>query len=103
MRNTLEACFSAAHTAMSKHGDVYMFPDPYVFRMPPALYTGLEITAYSIMVPGLKWIDLANALQGIEQAMWQRAVYKEAHVEMYDEPSGLQMGIVDLHRSSTIN
>lgn len=103
MYNTLEACLSAADAAISKHGDVYMFPDPYVFKTPPALHTGLEIKAYSMMVPGLKWIDLSHVLSGVEQAMWQRALYKEAHVKIYDEPSGLWMGIADLIRSSTIN
>ena len=88
---------------MFKHGDVYMFPDPYVFKTAPALYTGLEITAQSIMVPGLKWIDLVNMLSGVEQAMWQRALYKEAHVKAYDEPSGSWMGVADLYRSSAVN
>lgn len=103
MRNTLEACLSAAHAAMFKHGDVYMFPDPYVLKTPPSLHTGLEIRAYSTMVPGLKWIDLANTLSGVEQAMWQRAIYKEAHIKMYDEPSGFEMGVVDLNKPPAIN
>ncbi|CAF9907614.1 MAG: hypothetical protein ALECFALPRED_003551 [Alectoria fallacina] len=102
MRNTLEAGMSAAHAAMYKHGDVYMFPDPYMLKTPPALYAGLGIGAYSTMVPGLKWADLANMLLGVEQAMWQRANYKEAHVKMYDEPSGLEMGVADLHRMPAI-
>lgn len=103
MHNTLETCSSAAHAAISKHGDVYMFPDPYVFKPPPTVSTSLEIRAYSTMVPGLKWIDLENMLLGVEQAMWQRALYKEAHVKMYDEPSGLEMGVADLYRSSAIS
>lgn len=102
MHSTLEACILATHAAMFKHGDVYMFPDPYVFQTPPTLNTGLDIRAYSIMVPGLKWIDLSTMLLGIEQAMWQRAIYKEAHVKMYDEPSGLQMGVADLYKSPAI-
>ena len=85
---------------MSKHGDVYMFPDPYPCKSPAKLSIGLEIRAYSTMVPGLKWIDLSNMLLGVEQAMWQRALYKEAHVKMYDEPSGIWMGVVDLYKSS---
>lgn len=85
---------------MSKHGDVYMFPDPYPCKMPGKVSTGLELRAYSTMVPGLKWVDLANMLLGVEQAMWQRALYKEAHVKMYDEPSGIWMGVVDLYKSS---
>lgn len=100
MRSTLEACLSAAHAAISKHGDVYMFPDPYPCKTPGILSTGLQLRAYSTMVPGLKWIDLSNMLLGVEQAMWQRAVYKEAHVKMYDEPSGMWMGVVDLYQSS---
>ena len=87
---------------MSKHGDVYMFPDPYVFQTPPALYTGLEIRAYSTMVPGLKWIDLTIVLVGIEQVMWQRAIYKEAHIKMIHEPSGLEIGVADIYKSPTI-
>lgn len=102
MLSTLEACLSAAHDAVFKHGDVYMFPDPYTFNTPPIVDTGLEIEAYSTMVPGLKWIDLANMLLGVEQAMWQRVNYKEAHVKMYDEPSGLYMGIADLHKTPAI-
>lgn len=102
MRSTLEACLLAVHAARFKHGDVYMFPDPYVFETPPALSTGLEISAYSTMVPGLKWIDLTNMLLGVEQAMYQRALYKEAHVKMYDEPSGLWMGVADLYKTSAI-
>ena len=84
---------------MSKHGDVYMFPDPYPCKT-SASSTGLQLRAYSTMVPGLKWVDLANLLLGVEQAMWQRALYKEAHVKMYDEPSGMWMGVVDLYESS---
>lgn len=99
MHNTLEACISAAHGAIVKHGDVYMFPDPYLFKTLPVLHAGLEIRAYSTMVPGLKWIDLSSMLVGIEQAMWQRAIYKEAHVKMFDGPSGLEMGVADLYRS----
>ena len=102
MRDTLEACVSAVHAVMVKHGDVYMFPDPYVFTTPPKSYTGLEIRAYSTMVPGLKWIDLTNILLGVEQAMLQRAIYKEAHVKMYDKPSGWEMGVADLYRPSAV-
>lgn len=87
---------------MSKHGDVYMFPDPFLFKTPPTLYTGLAIRAYSTMVPGLKWVDLANMILGVEQAMWQRALYYEAHVKMFDEPSGAYMGVVDLYKASAI-
>lgn len=87
---------------MSKHGDVYMFPDPLLCKTPPKSSTGLEIGAYSTMVPGLKWVDLANILLGIEQAMWQRALYKEAHVKMIDEPSGVAWGVVDLVKSPAI-
>ncbi len=100
MHTTLEECRTAAHAIMDKHGDVYMFPDPYVFKTSPKAYTGLGIRAYSTMVPGLKWIDLINMLLGVEQAMWQRAIYKEAHLKMFDEPSGLEMGVADLYRSS---
>lgn len=88
---------------MSKHGDVYMFPDPYSFKTPPALYTGLQIRAYSTMVPGLKWDDLATIVLGVEQAMLQRGLYKEAHVKMYDEPSGSEMGVADLYKSSGVH
>ena len=103
MRETLEACLSTVHAAMSKHGDVYMFPDPSVFSMAPTLYTGLEIMVQSTMVPGLKWTDVANMLHGMIQVMiLQRALYREAHVELYDEPSGARMGIADLYRSPEI-
>ena len=88
---------------MDKHGNVYLFPDPYLFKTAPTLDTGLEIRAYSTMVPGLKWTDLVEALDGFEQIMLQRALYKEAHVKIYDEPSGMEMGIADLYRSSTID
>lgn len=102
MRDTLEACLSATYLAISKHGNVYMFPDPLLCKMPPVSSTGLELRAHSTMVPGLKWIDLVHIIWGIEQAMWQRALYKEAVVKMYDEPSGLFMGVVELEKSSAI-
>ena len=85
---------------MDKHGDVYMFPDPLVFTMPPKLYTGLEISARSTAVPGLKFADFANVLSGLEQVMLDRALYREAHVKIYDQRSGLQMGELDLYKSS---
>ena len=100
MRGTLDACISAAHAIIFKHGDVYMFPDPYVFKALPA--TGLELQAHSTMVPGLKWTDLVNTLLGLTQVMWHRALYREAHVKMYDQPSGIEMGVVDLYESSAI-
>lgn len=103
MRDTLEACLTAVHATMSKHGDVYMFPDPYVFKSPPALYTGLQLRAYSTLVPGLKWLDLATMLLGVEQAMWQRGLYKQAHIKMYDEPSGSEMGVADLYKGTGIH
>ena len=87
---------------MDKHGDVYMFPDPYFFQMPPKMYTGVGIRAYSTMVPGLKWVDLVAALHGVEQVMWQRALYKEAFLKMFDEPSGVEMGVVDLYRTPKV-
>ena len=103
MRETLEACLATVHAHMSKHGDVYMSPDPAVFTMPPTLDTGLEIMVESTMVPGLKWTDVANMLDGTIQVMiLQRALFREARIELYDEPSGLKMGIADLHKSSKI-
>ena len=83
---------------MDKHGDVYMFPDPLVFKMPPKSHTGLEITARSMMVPGLKWVDFISVLYGLEQVMLNRVLYKEVHVRMYDEPTGVQMGDLDLYK-----
>ena len=88
---------------INRHGDVYMFPDPLVFMMPPKSYTGLEIAARSTMVPGLKWVDLIYVLNGLEQVMLNRLLYKEAHVKMYDEPTGLKMGELDLYKSSAIH
>ncbi len=103
MRDTLEACLSAAQAVIHKYGNVYMFPDPYLFKTPSAHSTGLEITAYSTMVPGLKWIDLIDALNGVQQIMLQRIIYKTAHIKMNHEPSGQEMGVVNLYRSPTIN
>ena len=102
MRNTLEACLAAANAVIDKHGNVYLFPDPYLFKMPPKQSTGLTISAHSTMVPGLKWNDLIDALRGIEQIMLQRGIYREALLKMFDEPSGLEMGVADLFRSSAI-
>ena len=87
---------------MDKHGNVYMFPDPLVFTMPPKSYTGLEITARSTMVPGLRWVDFVTVLSGLEHVMLDRVIYKEVHVRMSYHPSGLQMGEVDLYKSSAI-
>ena len=86
---------------MDKHGNVYMFPDPLEFTMPPKLYTGLEIGARSTMVPGLKWTDFIIVIRGLEQFMLNRMLYKEVHVKMFDHASGQQMGEVDLYKSST--
>ena len=85
---------------MNRHGNVFMFPDPLLFKMPPKLSTGLEIGARSTMVPGLKWIDFINVIVGLEQVMLNRVLYKEMHVKMYDQPSGLKMGEVDLYKAS---
>ena len=103
MRSTLETCITSAHAVMDKHGDVYMFPDPMVFTMPSKVFTGLEIMAHSTMVPGLRWTNLVDTLGGVEDIMLQRAIYKEVHVKMYDVPSGQQMGVLDLYRSSKIH
>ena len=88
---------------MDKHGDVYMFPDPLVFMMPPKTYTGLEISARSTMVPGLKWVDLISVLYGLEQVMLNRVLYKEVHIKMYDEPTSMKMGELDLYKKSAIH
>lgn len=103
MRRTLETCLNTAHAIMDKHGNVFMFPDPLEFTMPPQLYTGLEIGARSTMVPGLKWIDFINVIHGLEQLMLNRVLYKEVHVKMFDYPSGLQMGEVELYKSSAVH
>ena len=87
---------------MGKHGNVYMFPDPCICPVSPLLKTGLEIQAESTMVPGLKWVDLIHAIIGIEQITSQRALYKSMHVKIVDEPSGMQMGFMDIDTSSTI-
>ena len=87
---------------MDKHGNVYMFPDPLVFTMPPKLYTGLEIGARSTMVPGLRWTDFVTAIRGLEQFMLNRILYKEVHVKMFDHSSGQQMGELDLKKSSEV-
>ena len=88
---------------MNKHGNVFMFPDPLVFTMPPKLYTGLEIAARSTMVPGLRWVDFTYVLNGLEQVMLNRVLYKEVHVKMYDHPTGVQMGDLELYKSSAIH
>ena len=103
MRNTLESCILTANTVMGKHGNVYMFPDPCIFTTPPKLHTGLRITADSTMVPGLKWVDLIRALTGVEQIVALRALYKNMHVKMYDAPSGVEMGVVDLYTSPAVS
>lgn len=103
MHSTIDACIGAVNAAMDKYGDVYMFPDPYNFKTPPTRPTGLEIGASSTMIPGLKWMDLFKVLHAVEQIMLQRALYKEMHVKMYDDPSGVEMGVVDLHKSSAID
>lgn len=100
MLDTLEGCLSAAHTVIAKYGNVYMFPDPYSFKVPPKIYNGVALNAISVMVPGLRWSDLIAALGAIEQVMLQRAIYKEAFMKMHDEPSGVEMGVVNLYRSS---
>ena len=103
MQETLETCLATVQARMSKHGNVFMSPDPTVFTMPPTLDTGLEITVESTMVPGLMWTDVANMIHGtLEVMIFQRALYRESRVELYDEPSGLKMGIADLHRSPRI-
>ena len=88
---------------MDKHGNVYMFPDPLVFKMPTKSYTGLEIAAHSTMVPGLRWVDFAYVLVGLEQVFRNRRLHNEMHVKMYDHPSGLQMGELDLYKVSAIH
>ena len=88
---------------MAKHGNVYMFPDPYSFKVPPSVYNGVALRASSTMVPGLRWLDLVTAISGIEQVMLRRAIYKEAYVKMYDELSGVEMGLVKLYRSSAMD
>ena len=100
MRDTLEECLAAAHAVIMKHGDVYMFPDPYMFKLPPKQFNGLVIEAQSLMVPGLLWTDLGNMLDGIHHVMLGREIYKEAHVKMYDVPSGEFMGILELYKTS---
>ena len=100
MRDTLDLCLTAAQAIIDKYGNVFMFPDPNFFEPPPKLYAGLKISTHSTMVPGLKWIDLINALNGIEQVVSRRALYKEMHIEMYDEPSSIEMGIMDVRKSS---
>ena len=103
MQETLETCLATVQARMSKHGNVYMSPDPTVFTMPPKVDTGLEITVESTMVPGLLWTDVVNMIHGTLEAMiFQRALFREARVELYDEPSHMKMGRADLHRSSKI-
>ena len=103
MQETLETCLATVQARMSKHGNVYMYPDPTVFTMPPKVDTGLEIAVESTMVPGLMWTDVATMIHGtIEAMIFQRALYREARVILYDEPSGQKMGIADLRRSSKI-
>ena len=103
MQETLETCLATVHARIAKHGNVFMSPDPNVFTMPPKVDTGLEITVESTMVPGLLWADVADMIHGtLEVMIFQRALYEEAHVELYDEPTGIKMGIADLHRSSKI-
>lgn len=103
MRSTLETCLATVRAKMDKHGNVYMFPDPLTFMMPPKLYTGLEIGARSTMVPGLRWVDLLNVISGLEQVMLNRVLYKEVHVLMYHDPTGQQMGEVDLNKISAVH
>ena len=103
LRTTIDSCLSAAHTIIDKHGDVFMFPDPCTFKMPPERYTGLEIWLQSTIVPGLKWIEVLDALNGVRQVILQRAIYKEAHIKIVDDHSGKQMGVVDLTRSPAVN
>lgn len=101
MQETLETCLATVHARMSKHGNVFMSPDPTVFTMPPKVDTGLEIMVESTMVPGLLWTDVVNMLHGTLEAMiFQRALYREVRVELYDEPSRTKMGIAELHKSS---
>ena len=101
MQETLETCLATVHARISKHGNVFMSPDPTVFTPPPKVDTGLEITVESTMVPGLLWSDVANMIHGTLEAMiFDRALYKEARVELYDGPTRVKMGIADLHRSS---
>ena len=88
---------------MDKHGNVFMFPDPLVFKMPTKSYTGLEIEARSTMVPGLRWVDFVTLLVGLEQVIRNRVIYKEMHVKMYDHPNGLKMGELDLFKVSAIH
>lgn len=103
MRSTLDACLAAAHAVMDKYGNVYMFPDPYRFKMPSQQYTGLAISAHSTIVPGLKWTDLVDALNGIKQIMLEQGIFAEALLQMYDDPSGVEMGVAHLYRSSAIS
>ena len=101
MQETLETCLATVHARMSKHGNVFMSPDPTVFTMPPKVETGLEIMVESTMVPGLLWTDVASMIHGTLEAMiFERALYREAHVELHDEPSGLKMGIAQLYKPS---
>lgn len=88
---------------MAKHGNVYMFPDPYSFKVPPSVYNGVALSALSMMVPGLRWLDLVAAISGIEQVMLQRAIYREAYLKMYDEFRGVEMGVLNLYRSSEMD
>lgn len=99
MLDTLEGCLSAAHAVIDKYGNVYMFPDPYSFKVPPEIYSGVALKAFSTMVPGLKMFDLILALSGIEHVMLQRAIHKEAFMGMYHQPSGVKMGVVNLYVS----
>ena len=87
---------------MDKHGDVYMFPDPTIFSMPPKDSTGLEIEALSTMTPGLKWTDLVTCLNGLRHIMLYRGIFKEVHVKLFDQPSAQQMGVVNLRKISTV-
>ena len=104
MQETLETCLATVHARMSKHGNVFMSPDPTVFTMPPTLNTGLEIMVESTMVPGLLWTDVATMIHGTIQAMiFQRALYREARVELHDEPSGQRMGVAELYKSRKAN
>ena len=55
------------------------------------------------MVPGLKWIDFVNVVSGVEQVMLRRVLYKEMLVKMYLRPTSLEMGELELYRSSAGN
>ncbi|KAM0803733.1 hypothetical protein BDR22DRAFT_886562 [Usnea florida] len=99
MLETLSTCLATVQARISKYGNVFMSPDPNVFF--PKVDTGLEITVESTMVPGLLWSDVANMIHGTLVAMiFDRALYRAAQVELYDEPTRIKMGIADLHKSS---